>query len=69
MGLTAANDKLPKALLEPFPTGGSAGFVPDLKGMLQAYYAARGWDAATGYPTREKLAMLGMDDIAADLWG
>ena len=28
MGLTRANDKLPKALLEPFPDGGSAGFVP-----------------------------------------
>src|SRR5688500_19210984 len=31
MGLTRSNDKLPKALLEPFPDGGSAGFVPDLE--------------------------------------
>ena len=68
MGLTAANDKLPKALLEPFPDGGSAGFVPDLEGMLFAYYEARGWDLETGKPTKEKLLELGLDDIAKDLW-
>jgi aldehyde:ferredoxin oxidoreductase len=69
LGLTAANDKLPKALLEPFPDGGSVGFTPDLKGMLIAYYQARGWDPETGKPTREKLLQLGLDDIAKDLWG
>ncbi len=69
MGLTAANDKLPKALLEPFPDGGSAGFVPDIKGMLSAYYQARGWDPDSGKPTREKLLELGLDDVAKDLWG
>ncbi len=69
MGLTRANDKLPKALLEPFPDGGSAGFVPDLEAMLIAYYDARGWDTETGKPSREKLSELGMDDVAGDLWG
>lgn len=69
MGLTAENDKLPKALLEPFPDGGSAGYVPDLKGMLAAYYQARGWDAKTGKPTRKKLLELGLEDVAKDLWG
>jgi aldehyde:ferredoxin oxidoreductase len=68
MGLTAKNDTLPKALLTPFPDGGSAGFVPDIVGMLFAYYAARAWDEATGKPTREKLVELGMDDVAKDLW-
>ncbi|RPJ21804.1 MAG: aldehyde ferredoxin oxidoreductase [Chloroflexi bacterium] len=68
MGLTRVNDKLPKALLEPFPDGGSAGFKPDLPGMLSAYYAARGWDPETGKPAREKLSQLGLDDIAKDLW-
>ncbi len=68
MGLTRANDKLPKALLTPHPDGGSAGFVPDLEGMLFAYYAARGWDETTGKPTREKLIELGMEDVAKDLW-
>ena len=68
MGLTRANDKLPKALLEPYKDGPVAGYVPPLQEMLAAYYAARGWDAATGKPTREKLAELGLDDIATDLW-
>jgi aldehyde:ferredoxin oxidoreductase len=31
MGLTAENDKLPKALLEPFRDGGSEGFVPTFR--------------------------------------
>jgi aldehyde:ferredoxin oxidoreductase len=68
MGLTCANDKLPKALLEPFPDGGSAGFAPDLQGMLHAYYEARGWDLETGKPSRDKLLSLGLEDIASDLW-
>ena len=69
LGLTAANDKLPKALLEPLSTGGTEGFVPDIRAMLIAYDAARGWDEKTGYPTREKLIELGLDDVAKDLWG
>jgi aldehyde:ferredoxin oxidoreductase len=69
MGLTRANDRLPKALLEPFPDGGSAGFVPDINRMLAAYYEARGWDRETGKPSRETLSRLGLEDIAKDLWG
>ena len=69
MGLTRANDKLPKALLEPFTDGGSAGFVLDFEGMLSAYYEARGWDLETGKPSREKLIELGLDNVAQDLWG
>lgn len=68
MGLTRANDKLPKALLTPFPDGGSEGFVPDIEAMLIAYYEARGWDKETGKPSREKLSELGMADVAKDLW-
>jgi aldehyde:ferredoxin oxidoreductase len=68
MGLTRANDKLPKALLTPYPDGGSEGFVPDIEAMLIAYYDARGWDKETGKPSREKLSELGMEDIAKDLW-
>jgi aldehyde:ferredoxin oxidoreductase len=69
MGLTAENDRLPKAMLEPFPDGGSAGYVPDIDGMLFGYYQARGWDEETGKPSREKLVQLGLDDVANDLWG
>ncbi len=69
LGLTAENDRLPKALLEPLPAGGTEGFTPDLQGMLYTYYEARGWDLETGYPSRQKLLDLGLGDIAADLWG
>ncbi len=69
MGLTAQNDKLPKALLEPFSEGGSAGYIPDIKEMLLVYYQARGWDVETGKPTRERLLELGLDNVAEDLWG
>jgi aldehyde:ferredoxin oxidoreductase len=69
MGLTRANDRLPKALMTPFPDGGSQGFAPDLEGMLITYYEARSWDMDTGKPTRKKLIELGMEDVARDLWG
>jgi len=68
MGLTAKNDKLPKALLAPLLEGGTEGFVPEIREMLIAYYEARGWDAETGKPSKEKLVELGLEDIANDLW-
>jgi aldehyde:ferredoxin oxidoreductase len=68
LGLTSANDKLPKALLEPLPTGGTEGFVPDIQKMLTAYYNVRSWDRETGFPTKQKLMELGMEEIAIDLW-
>jgi len=64
LGLTAANDRLPRALLEPLATGGTDGFVPDIQGMLYAYYDARGWDIASGMPSQAKLASLGLSDLA-----
>lgn len=60
LGLTRENDRLPKAFFEPYTEGGSAGFVPDLDAMMEAYYAARGWDPATGRPTGQKLETLGL---------
>ncbi|MFQ5615710.1 MAG: aldehyde ferredoxin oxidoreductase family protein [Anaerolineales bacterium] len=68
LGLTRANDTLPKPLLKPYEDGGSAGFVPDLQPMLEAYYEARGWDKVNGYPAREKLVELGLDWVVEDLW-
>ncbi len=69
MGLTCKNDKLPKALLEPYVEGGAEGYVIPFDEMIKAYYAARGWDPGTGRPTKEKLLSLGLDDVARDLWG
>jgi aldehyde:ferredoxin oxidoreductase len=69
LGLTRKNDKLPKALLQPYVDNpaGADGFVPDLENMLDAYYEVRGWDPKTGYPRKEKLISLGLDWMVADL--
>jgi aldehyde:ferredoxin oxidoreductase len=57
-GLTAADDSLPKRLLnEPFDEGPSAGVVVHLDEMLPRYYEARSW-SPEGEPSPEKLAAL-----------
>lgn len=68
LGLTRANDTLPKALLAPYQEGGAAGYVPPLAEMLSAYYAARGWDPVSGKPTRKKLVELNLTEVVGDLW-
>lgn len=69
-GVRRRDDTLPQRFLtEPLPAecGPSAGSVVELEPMLDEYYAARGWDKATGLPTRKGLEALGLDKIAADL--
>lgn len=68
MGLSRSNDKLPKVFLEPYQEGGAQGFVLDFPAMLDAYYAARGWDQESGKPVREKLIELGLDEFLSDIW-
>jgi aldehyde:ferredoxin oxidoreductase len=68
MGLTRANDKLPKAFLQSYNEGGAAGFVPDLPAMLEAYYEARDWDKESGKPSKEKLIELGLRNVEEELW-
>jgi len=71
LGLTRANDRLPKPLLIPYADAvkqsGSKAF--DFESMLDAYYSARSWDRSTGYPASEKLVELGLAFAAKDLWG
>jgi aldehyde:ferredoxin oxidoreductase len=62
-GITRADDTLPARFLEePVPEGcgPSTGSVLELDEMLDEYYQARGWDVATGLPTKEKLEELGL---------
>jgi aldehyde:ferredoxin oxidoreductase len=61
LGLTPDAEKLPSLLLQPLHDGGQAGHVPDMDLLLDEYYAASGWDRATGWPKPEKLAALGLD--------
>ncbi|MFH2102667.1 MAG: aldehyde ferredoxin oxidoreductase family protein [Chloroflexota bacterium] len=68
LGLSAINDRLPQALMQPYLDGNSAGYRIEFPEMLAAYYQARDWDAATGKPTKEKLITLGLEDVAQDIW-
>ncbi len=62
-GMDPAQDTLPKRFLEePMPEGPKKGSVVPLSEMLKEYYSIRGWDEK-GYPTQEKLAELGLDNI------
>jgi aldehyde:ferredoxin oxidoreductase len=68
LGLTRANDKLPKAFLEPYKEGGAEGYIIPFAEMLEAYYEVRGWNKVSGKPSKEKLLELGMEEIAGDLY-
>ncbi|OGO11916.1 MAG: hypothetical protein A2Y53_01640 [Chloroflexi bacterium RBG_16_47_49] len=70
LGLSRKNDRLPKAFLQPYMDypAGAKGYFPDIDNMLEAYYSMRGWDANTGYPSKEKLLNLGMEWTLEDIW-
>ena len=69
-GLTRANDRLPKALLEPYQDAmqDETPYKIDFNSMLEAYYIARDWDPATGFPTLKKLKELDLDFTIPDLY-
>ena len=66
-GLTRENDTLQKKFFKPLQgTGPNAGvhYTPEqFEHMKDAYYSYAGWDPATGNPTPEKLAALGLEWI------
>jgi aldehyde:ferredoxin oxidoreductase len=63
LGVTAADDTLPKRLLtEPRPSGDAAGVLPDLEVMLPVYYRLRDWDQ-NGVPRQGRLKQLGLPEI------
>jgi aldehyde:ferredoxin oxidoreductase len=64
-GITGADDRLPRRLLEPVPDGSHAGKAPDLAYMLADYYRERGWDEK-GRPTPAKLRELGLLEIVGE---
>lgn len=67
-GLTRKDDTLPERhLTTPLPDGPGKGQIVHLEPMLDKYYELRGWDKATGIPTRKKLEELGMENVADDL--
>lgn len=68
MGIGRGNDRLPQHLMKPLAGGGAAGYTPPLEEMLEAYYAARGWDAESGKPTPERLRTLGLEWVIPEIW-
>ncbi len=72
-GASREDDVLPERLMsQPIPEGPAKDMVNDremLELMKDAYYDFRGWDSATGIPTREKLRELDLESLIPDLWG
>jgi aldehyde:ferredoxin oxidoreductase len=69
-GITRKDDRLPSRLMEPLTEGlykGQAIPQSELDGALDAYYQVRGWDRASGVPTRAKLEQLGLAYVADQL--
>lgn len=62
MGVTAADDRLPKKILIPLKDGPAAGSIPNMELMLEEYYKMRGLDA-NGRPLKEKLNSLGSRNL------
>jgi aldehyde:ferredoxin oxidoreductase len=69
-GFDRKDDTLPKRILnEPIKGGPFDGRrIMDLDGMLDEYYEESGFDKKTGWPTRDKLEELGLDDVADELY-
>jgi len=63
MGLTPADDRLPKIALNPVNEGGSAGKTPNFQQLKNAYYEYRQFDKKSGYPSQDKLKELGLNDL------
>lgn len=62
MGITSADDRLPKRILTPLADGGAEGSVPDEALMKQEYYAVRGLDER-GYPKAEVMEKLSLGHL------
>jgi aldehyde:ferredoxin oxidoreductase len=70
-GMTRQTDSLPKRYMDkPIERGEYKGEILEtskFEEMKSKYYALRGWDIATGIPTKETLEQTGLGNIARDL--
>jgi len=67
LGSTIEDDKLPDFMLKAFKTGGTLGFVPDMKPLLAGAYKEHGWDPSCGLPTPDTLKAYKLDFADPDL--
>jgi len=68
LGLTRADDELPRIAASALAEGSTSGKAPDMELLLKDYYAHRGWDWETGKPAKETLVALGLGHVARDLY-
>ena len=69
-GLGKKDDVLPERFTHhALSSGKSKGLVARTAEMLGEYYQLRGWDAQTGWPTREKLLELSLEEESKALYG
>ncbi|GAB1477134.1 hypothetical protein MASR2M70_19700 [Bacillota bacterium] len=65
-GLGRNDDKLPKRVLSVPEFGKYADHpecvIQDFEGLLDEYYEAHNWNKDTGYPQKEKLRELGLEE-------
>ena len=67
LGITKKDDKLPKIATAPLSEGTSQGKEPDMETLMRGHYKERGWDVATGKPTKKKLEQLGLSEAIKDI--
>lgn len=67
LGSTISDDRLPDFMLKGFSTGGTLGFEPDLKPLLEGAYLEHGWDPDTGLPTTNSLKEYNLEFARSDL--
>ncbi len=69
-GFTRKDDTLPKRILQEPVKGGKydGQRIHNFDAMLDDYYTESGFDIKTGWPTREKLNEVGLEDVADDLY-
>ena len=67
LGSTAEDDRLPEFMLKSFQTGGTTGFVPDLKVLLKGAYREHRWNPDSGLPTEKTLKAYGLEFTIPDL--
>jgi aldehyde:ferredoxin oxidoreductase len=67
LGITKEDDKLPEIAITPLSEGTSQGKEPDMETLMRGHYKERGWDVATGKPTKGKLQQLGLSEMIKEL--
>jgi len=66
-GITRENDMFPERCFNRPTENGSVLEFDKFEKMKDDYYVLRGWDVATGIPTRKTLEAVGLGDVANDL--